>query len=117
LGYVLCSSLRKIHFLFRLQVCVAVLLDNFVNASARDEEKERLRKIEEAKSFKVRVGSGSGDKETRRGMQSTRSDTKGRIKSVGGWGKGPSNGKKRTPAHGQSWTGVAGPGKGLLPQA
>ncbi len=35
------------------QVCVAVLLDNFVNASARDEEKARLRKIEEAKSFKV----------------------------------------------------------------
>ena len=36
-----------------LQVCVAVLLDNFVNASARDEERAQLRKIEEAKSFKV----------------------------------------------------------------
>ena len=32
---------------------MAVLLDNFVNASARDEEKEQLRKIEEAKSYKV----------------------------------------------------------------
>ena len=39
-----------------VQVCVAVLLDNFVNASARDEEKARLRKIEEAKSYKVGAG-------------------------------------------------------------
>ncbi len=38
------------------QVCVAVLLDNFVNASARDEEKARLRRIEEAKSYKVGAG-------------------------------------------------------------
>ncbi len=38
-----------------MQVCVAVLLDNFVNASARDEERAQLRKIEEAKSFKVVV--------------------------------------------------------------
>ena len=31
---------------------VAVLLDNFVNASAKDEERARLQEIEEAKSFK-----------------------------------------------------------------
>ncbi len=55
-------------FTLRLQVCVAVLLDNFVNASARDEEKERLRKIEEAKSFKVREEWG------KRGIQPTRKD-------------------------------------------
>ena len=42
------------------QVCVAVLLDNFVNASARDEERARLRKIEEAKSYKVGEEEGGG---------------------------------------------------------
>jgi hypothetical protein len=34
-------------------VSVAVLLDNFVNASARDEEKAELKRIEEAKSFQA----------------------------------------------------------------
>jgi hypothetical protein len=33
-------------------VSVAVLLDNFVNASARDEAEAQLQAIEEAKSFK-----------------------------------------------------------------
>ncbi len=37
-----------------------MLLDNFVNASARDEERERLRKIEEAKSYKVGGVDGVG---------------------------------------------------------
>ncbi len=36
-----------------MQVSVAVLLDNFVNASARDEEEANLAAIEEAKSYKV----------------------------------------------------------------
>ncbi len=33
---------------------VAVLLDNFVNASAREEERLENKRIEEAKSFQVR---------------------------------------------------------------
>ena len=43
------------------QVSVAVLLDNFVNASAKDEERARLQAIEEAKSYKARREGGRED--------------------------------------------------------
>ena len=37
------------------QVCVAVLVDNFVRFSEMEEEKERAKEIEEAKSFQERT--------------------------------------------------------------
>ncbi len=43
-----------------------MLLDNFVNASARDEERARLQAIEEAKSFKARR---KDEKERKRGRK------------------------------------------------
>ena len=59
-----CSTCEPIHRAPRppgpAQVSVAVLLDNFVNASARDEEEANLAAIEEAKSFKARRASERG---------------------------------------------------------